>query len=123
VDEKGRAILLPPPPLPKDDAMYLIKEAMKHLHIVRYVFIDEAWTVRGKERDELPDDLSQHPERKEIILFNAEDKNGEQLLASRDIIREGGQPRLGPLVFSDMNMMSGRMIGLLVEAPPKNRVN
>jgi len=90
----------------------------------RYVFIDEAWTIDNRKGN-LPEidikkayreGIRNHPDRREVIWFNAENRRGEMLTASRFILRpEHGKATLAPLRIDDMTdvQSSGRMVGLL----------
>jgi hypothetical protein len=107
--------LIPPPQhLSKNAAVELVKALMKHIGATAYVFVDEAWIVEGGKADlDIPP--SEHPRRKEVVVFIAE-TDSETLLGHRDIIRPviGGKPTLGPLTIeSKLNHQSGRMVGML----------
>jgi hypothetical protein len=104
----------------KDTQVALIRALMIIRNIVRYVFIDEAWILERKEIDRAELDrvyqtgLKNHPDRKEILMFSAEDQSAGMVTAHRDIIREPGRKaRLGPLVIDNFTESEGRMVGLL----------
>lgn len=74
----------------------------------RIIFMCECWTkeVRG-EFDGIPPSVS--PDRFEVIHLIAEDRNGEQLVLTRNIERnEGGVGKLLPMEAKNYNLVSGR---------------
>ena len=96
--------------------------------VVRYVFIDEAWTlkrmIRPDEEEKIyREGLSKHPERVEVVMIQGEDRDYGQIAAHRNIIRPAkGKPYLGPLqTLGDLPFVphgaavqsEGRMVGLL----------
>jgi hypothetical protein len=97
--------------------------AWMHLNDVdRYVFMDEAWIVdstqSGVELDvekAMREGLRNHPDRREAVMFSAENRRGEQLTAKRYILRpEIGKPKLAPLqIDPQFDQSEGRMVGLL----------
>jgi hypothetical protein len=125
INVAGEEFVMPPPSPDKDVAVVLIRVFFELHHIVRYVYIDEAWTVALGNPDtsklELDDVMKHgvrnHPDRQEVVLFSAEDDTG-MLTASRTIIRpKHGRPKLGPLQFmpTEANQLEGRMVGLLTQ--------
>src|SRR4029077_5293755 len=103
----------------KDATTAVLTKLFREHGVVRYMFIDEAWIVEASAiaPDELQHmqqhGLSEHPNRREIVMIHAEDKNGVQT-ATREIIRPAkGKARLGPLVFDDYTSMEGRWTGML----------
>jgi hypothetical protein len=112
--------LVPPPPhLGKDAAVGFIRELMKEMGAVAFVFVDEAWTVEGTDID-LSIPPPEHPKRKEQIIFIAE-TDTETVLGHRDIIRPviGGKPSLGPLQIEKLTQITGRMTGMLRDRPER----
>jgi hypothetical protein len=124
IKSDGEEIIIPTILQDKDLTVTIIKEIFKELDIVKYVFMSEAWTL-SSEKDKVPPELhkkgiSEHPDRKEIILIMGEDDNGSTM-ASMDIIRRQDEdPTLGPLVFVSSEWYEGRMVGLL---PQKGKVH
>jgi hypothetical protein len=121
--EDGDHALIPSPPLPKDEAVELMRALFAAKDVARYVLVSEAWILDSMQGNVTEEDMERanregladfnHPARREIVMITAEDRE-RQLLASREIIREDGVMRLGPLVIDDnTGMSSGRMIGLL----------
>jgi hypothetical protein len=97
--------------------------AWMHLNDVdRYCYMDEAWIVDDR-RGQLGLDIERvkregvknHPDRREIVMFSAENRRGEQLTAKRFILRpEIGKPTLSPLEIDEpFDHSEGRMVGLL----------
>jgi hypothetical protein len=109
----------------KDYAMAMIRALMEIEHVVRYVYFAEAWMLDFKNSDGRPsqeeldrimeEGASQHPDRIECVVFQAEDNECGMLSGHRKIIRNGEhRPRLGPLEFMPRHTEStGRMVGLL----------
>jgi hypothetical protein len=95
--------------------------------VKRYLFVDEAWIIErsahGEDADlakylaEHDGSISQHPDRKEIVMFCGEDAEFGTLMARRVIVRPAnGRAFLAPLAFADKegcNHFEGRMVGLL----------
>jgi hypothetical protein len=123
----GEQLVVPPPHVEsKDIAVAMIRALFKDKDVIRYVFMDEAWTIRG-EKGISPEKmarfnregLSEQPGRIEVVFFSAEDRDCGQLTAERLIVRPAnGQPYLAPLHMFESKMGStitseGRMIGLL----------
>jgi Exo-beta-1,3-glucanase len=116
----GVSMLVPAPPTDnKDLAVRLIKALFEERHVVRFVFFDEAWTLRSTDRavvDKAVDhgDLSTHPDRVEVVVFVAEDAEGGALGGRRLIHRAPGKKAtLGPLEIHEYLEAEGRLIGLL----------
>ena len=118
----GDTVILNPPPGDKDLSIALIKAWFELNEIDRYVYIDEAWIVDDR-RNQLGLDLDEvrrtgvrnHPDRREIVMFSAENRRGEQLTAKRFILRpEIGNAKLAPLdIDKPYEHSEGRMVGLL----------
>src|SRR5512143_2492056 len=64
----------------KDKASEAIKRALRKLGAVRYVSMIEAWALDVGKDKKIPESIklgapiSQHPDRREIVTINAEDK-------------------------------------------------
>jgi hypothetical protein len=120
----------------KDLSVAMIRALFDIRDVVRYVFMDEAWTLSRLIR---PDEeamiqregLSKHPDRVEVVMLSGEDRDCGQLMVHRNIIRPPkGKPYLGPLQsLDDLPFMpagggvehsEGRMVGLL---PVRGRTN
>jgi hypothetical protein len=113
----------------KDLAVAMIRALFDLRDVVRYVFIDEAWTLNrmlqpGEEEKVRRDGLSKHPDRMEVVMISGEDHECGQMMVHRNIIRPAkGKPYLGPLQDLDdlpfippgggVAQSEGRMVGLL----------
>jgi hypothetical protein len=110
----------------KDLAIALMKAMFECFRVVRYVHFTEAWVLdyRGDKARKIKDEdldkivqegLSNHPDRTEVVMFQAEDDEAGLITGHREIIRDKGKPHLGPMnFFPTMNASSeGRLVGLL----------
>jgi hypothetical protein len=71
-------------------------------------------------RTAFADGLSDHPDRIEIVAFQAESLDCRTVTGHRRIIREKHRvPRLGPLEIVDTTQSEGRMVAMLPR--PKGR--
>lgn len=120
IKRDGHHIVGPMPDANKDTAVAIVRALFELQDVVRYVFIDEAWTVcaKSEEADALRNmtenqGLASHPDRIEILMFHAEDENEGVTMGMRDIIRGKGKTKLGPLKLERPNNMEGRMAGML----------
>jgi hypothetical protein len=120
----GETKILTPKLDDKDLAVAMVKAWFEIENIDRYCFIDEAWILDDRKGNLPPQDwarirregLSNHPDRREVIMFSAENRRGEMQTATRFILRpEIGKPSLSPLKIDDMTDVEseGRMVGLL----------
>ena len=106
----------------KDLGVAMMKAWMQLNDVDTYVFFDEAYILDDR-RGQLGIDMekvrregiSQHPDRREIVMFAAENRRGEMLTARRFILcPEIGKPTLAPLVIdTQFDHSEGRMVGLL----------
>lgn len=129
VDKDGRELMvMAPMGESKDAAIAAMRQFMRENNIVRYAYMDEAWTVRVAEAEGKSlkqwlmegHSASDHPQRVEIVVITAEDAKEGELTAHRDILRSAGRkPRLGPLVMIPSVHSVGRMVGMLPR--PKNQ--
>jgi hypothetical protein len=124
VTADGQTLILNAPHKDKDISVGMIKIAFAKLNVERYVFMDEAWILDTQNRVPGPDEwkrierdgLSEHPDRREILMLTAEDRHGNIITAHRYILRpEHGKAKLSPLEIRDMTEghSVGRMVGLL----------
>ena len=106
----------------KDLSVAMTKAAFVLEDVDRYVFIDEAWIVDSTQSGVTLDiekanrfGISNHPDRREVVMFAAENRRGEMRTAKRFILRpEIGKPKLAPLVIDPVyDHSEGRMVGLL----------
>jgi len=124
VRRNGDTVVMPAPPGDKDTSTALVRAFMELSEVVRYIVMDEAWTLDTSERlvssTELKriklEGVSQHPDRREAIMIVGEDETGFYT-ARRYILRpEHGKPKLTPFQFDESHpggQWEGRMIGLL----------
>jgi len=121
IDGRGEHKILTPQMDDKDISVAMVKAWFALEGIDRYVFIDEAWVVdstkSGVELDiekARREGVRNHPDRREIVMFSAENRKGEMQTAKRFILRpEVGKPTLSPLTFDEFDSSEGRMVGLL----------
>jgi mRNA degradation ribonuclease J1/J2 len=123
----GESVTIPAPPLPKNAAFAFMRDIFAKLGVTRFVFIDEAWLVSltasrediksyadaAKRFKNMPTPR-EHPDRKEVVMFYAEDENEGFFSARRPIERDAnGKSKLGPLDTEQPTVSGGRMTGLL----------
>ena len=106
----------------KDKLAAKMRETFADLDVVRYARAAECWTVDAEMIEEqfaqhyaaLGYTLANHPSRREVVLFEAEDGT-EVLTAFRDIVRPAhGKPYLGKLgAIERPRGLYGRWLGLL----------
>jgi hypothetical protein len=117
-------IELTPPVHDKDTAIGLIRALMAMANVVRYIHLCEAWMLDDRKNRRYSDaeirkiaeeGLSEHPDRMEVVIFQAEDHEAGMISGHRRIIRnKGDHPRLGPLELLPRGTESeGRFVGLL----------
>jgi hypothetical protein len=110
----------------KETMVMAARAIMRELSIERYVFINEAWVLEAMNRtpEEVAEidrftsefGVSEHPDRREVVMFFAENKAGEHLMAHRYILRpEHGKPSLSALKWFEPGELPirGHMTGLL----------
>lgn len=99
----------------------LIRVLFEIEHVVRYVQVMEAWTLRHDVSREEADlmmatpkrSIRNHPDRQEVVYFSAEDQHEGSMIAERLIVRGKGKPSLGPLDFLPYIEGAGRVVALL----------
>jgi hypothetical protein len=118
----GENLIMLPPPGDKDQSVALMKAwLVLEGDIEMILFMDEAWRLDisqgGPEPDEkvMREGLRHHPDRREVVWFAAENRQGEILTGARFILRpEHGKATLSPLrIDTEISNSSGRMVGLL----------
>jgi hypothetical protein len=125
-DADGANFIWQPDMADKDAMAAAAKSLMRKKNIQSYVFIDEAWsleinrTLKPGEAEEIERFCNEfgvrnHPDRREMLMFYAENKSGERLQAHRPIVRpEHGKPKLMPLRYPWQDgTVRGRLSGLL----------
>jgi len=112
----------------KDTGIAMVKKAFELNNVECYVFVSEAWVLETKDpradatiKKAMREGLANHPDRREVISFIAENNDGEMRTAHRYILRpEIGKPKLSPLVLNEaFDQASGRMTGLLKQRDKK----
>jgi hypothetical protein len=101
----------------KEIAIEFLREEFRRLKVQRFVCVVEAWAVVGSDLKTLTEVRpSQHPDRREVIKIQAEDRDGSALSGQYYILRpEHGPATLSPLHEDPPDMIAaGRMTGLLV---------
>jgi hypothetical protein len=85
-------------------------------HVKRLAFICEAWIATVNTMTEAKEGPrpSEHPDRREVLIINAEDRWGNVLSGNFFILRpERGPATLSPLHMNDYDAMQGRFMGML----------
>ena len=123
ITRDGQNAILNAPPGGKDLSVAIIKAWFEIEDIDRYVFMDEAWILDDSQgryseaeiKKATSEGLEHHPDRREIVLFSAENRRGEMRTAKRFILRpEIGKPKLSPLTIDPVfDHSEGSMVGLL----------
>jgi hypothetical protein len=121
IDAEGRDFVMLAPPLPdKDMAVAVARALLAEMGATRVAYIDEGWALDSKlstadiqEVYRSGVSISEHPDRIEVILINAEDAIEGAAFAMRKIIRQGDSAVLGELEISEGGKSEGRMVGLL----------
>jgi len=103
------------------DEKYAIVERLRQLFraqgVKRYAFMCEAWSIFTqdmKEYQRYAGRLGEHPDRREILTIQAEDKHGNQVAGWYYILRpEHAPPTLSPLNMSKADYNAGALTGML----------
>ena len=106
----------------RDELAADLKSFFKNHNVVRYVSILESWCVEVKSNGGIPRSVqlgasvSEHPDRREIVAIQAEEKNKDGLSGVFYILRpEHGEATLSPFKMSPSDAQAqGRFVGLLV---------
>jgi len=108
----------------KEIALDVVRDMFKEHQVQRFVCVVEAWVVKGADPKALfAERPSQHPDRREVIRIQAEDRDGSVLSGMYYILR----PEHGPATLSELHedppdmVLAGRMMGLLDPASPATR--
>jgi hypothetical protein len=116
INGNGDNVIVPVFMNDKDRAFGIMREALRLTKASRYVFISEGWILEapadrlGPELERINQlGLEHHNDRREVVLYQAEDRGGETVSAHQFILRpETGKPTLSPLHFSDVTESHGR---------------
>jgi hypothetical protein len=125
VTAAGEKMVQRPPTDDKDFNAALMRALFEAADVVRYVYVDEAWTLTSTSKEAIArasrEGLADHPDRREVLMITGEDRDAGQVMTHRDILRpKRGKAHLGPLVRDDFPQSEGRMVGLL---RPAGRAN
>jgi hypothetical protein len=122
IKASGEHVILTPPPGDKDMSVAMVKAWLALENISTVCFIDEAWILDSRKGGPEIDvekarryGIRNHPDRREVVMFAAENREGQMLTARRFILRpEIGKSSLAPLVIDEaFDHSEGRMVGLL----------
>ena len=99
----------------KDAAVRSLRMLFARDQVKRFAFITEAWIRQARSMDDALDGrVSEHEDRREVVMISAEDRDGSMLMGWFYILRpEHGPPKLSPLEVKDFDGSTGRMMGLL----------
>jgi hypothetical protein len=124
ITSEGTHAVLQPKGATKDENVALVRAEFKQLDVIRYVYLDEAWMLEAPDfsREVIERGIRHHPDRVEVVMFSAEDRDRGQLAARRRIIRPPNKkPYLGPLELDPHSgFWAGRIVHLLT---PPGRLN
>ena len=115
IDRERKLTVVPQPSDNKDTSVALIRALFEMMGVECYVFLGESWILEQKNAPDLQElrDISDHPERKEVVILIAESASSGMIIGSRAIIRTQRKPRLGPLRLKRYPHVEGRMSSLL----------
>jgi hypothetical protein len=100
----------------KDAVVCELRHYFRAHRVKRFAFIVEAWIVQARTEREVREGPlpSKHPDRREVLMITAEDRDGTQIMGMYYILRpEHGPARLSPLEVKPFDATVGRMSGLL----------
>jgi hypothetical protein len=100
----------------KDIVQRGLRLAFADHKVVRYAFISEVWLATVRTLDEAKNGPrpSVHPDRREALMIQAEDRYGNRISGEFYILRpEHGKPTLSPLHMDDYDVRTGRFMGML----------
>jgi len=102
----------------KEATAQAIRQIFDRAQVKRFAFISEAWVASMRPGTSLEEAnhtrASQHPDRREVLMINAEDRWGNAISGCFYILRpEHGPAKLSPLQMSDYDTTKGRFAGML----------
>jgi hypothetical protein len=106
-------------PWSNDEEKQATVDALRHLfrahHVKRFAFMVEAWVRQAASMEDINScPPSEHPDRREVLMITAEDRDGSQIMGFYYILRpEHGPAKLSPLHVQPFDGTAGRMVGLL----------
>jgi hypothetical protein len=105
-------------PWSSDEEKTLASRALRRMfkvsQVKRFAFISEAWVRKAASKQDISGNVGEHPDRREILMITAENREGNALSGFFYILRpEHGDSTLSPLHMNDYDSMEGRFTGLL----------
>ena len=99
----------------KDNALDAMRVIFRKHHAKRFAFITEAWIRQAASLEDASNGrVSEHEDRREVLMVSAEDRDGRALMGWFYILRpEHGPPKLSEFHTQPFNGQVGRMHGLL----------
>jgi len=103
----------------KTEQLAFLRAVFREHKVVRFVAMMEAWILDSRDLGggPIPDagaSLEHHPDRREVVMLQAEDREHCALARFYILRPEHGPPTLSPLYRSGtMDRFEGRMTGLL----------
>ena len=91
-NDLGKRLIMAVPMSARDDRdaiAGMLRKAIREFGGVRYAFAMEAWFVPSTAKDQFGAPPRDHPERRECLIIQGEDKNGEQRGVFYEIKRHG----------------------------------
>lgn len=117
VTANGNDMIIPSPHEDKDITTILVRAIFELQHVVRCVFIDEAWIAKGdKELDDHVHEhgrISNYADRQDVVFFTGEDNAAH--ISAYCVITTGvnGKRHVGPLELMQFTTAEGRLVGML----------
>lgn len=97
----------------KDMTVKALRLMFAEKQVKRFAFVVEAWVASVKTLADVTRP-SEHPDRREVLMITAEDRDGSSIMGWYYILRpEIGPPKLSPLEQKPFDATTGRMMGLL----------
>ena len=100
----------------KHATIFALRQLFRQMKAKRYVMITEAWVATASTEREIRQGPppSEHPDRREVLMINAEDRDGSSLIGLYYILRpEHGPAKLSPLTMRPFEETKGRMVNML----------
>jgi hypothetical protein len=100
----------------KTATVFALRRLFRQQRVRRFVLMVEAWVAEVRTEREVYEGPrpSEHPDRREVLMISAEDRDGSHIGGVYYILRpEHGPPKLSPLEVKPYEKTTGRMVGLL----------
>ena len=99
----------------KDVILAALKQHFRENNIIRYATASEAWVTTRSATDPEPDlRPSEDPQREDVVLVVAVDKQGNQVLhRARIVMADDNKRHVDPMENSEGFALRGRMLDLL----------